>query len=408
MNSNTGIIFKPETHRLLYILLLVATPFLLLQNYLQSVIGELSNLTYTVFNTAIPVTVTIAVVIIIVILFYTYKKLNRLRIISWIVILILFWIGQKSTDYYFNHKFYELQYNWHYFAYAIFAYLNYRVLSAKNASPQKIIALTFIYTLAISTFDELMQMPLSNRIFDIGDISKDLWGSVIGLIFIFFILENGSIIKDGWKIRQKKIRGYFNNPLSLLIVEFLFAYVFMVTASLLTVSSYILITVLISVLLIGIKFIVVHLSQKKISRNVLIVLFAGLIITQGYFIIKYNDDNIVYYNNKLLIYKGIPVYFFDVFIYPDGTFRLVDKKKIFNQRDRQTILNLSEDIIIIGNGTDGTGGNGFPEKTENQFIYNEFTKQGVQIIILNNEKACDKFNALKEENKRPVLILHNN
>lgn len=408
MNSSTGIIFKPETHRLLYILLLVATPFLLLQNYLQSVIGELSNLTYTVFNTSIPVTVTIGVVIITVILFFTYRKLNRLRIISWVVILCLFWIGQKSTDYYFNHKFYELQYNWHYFAYAIFAFLNYRVLSAKNASPQKIIALTFIYTLAISTFDELMQMPLSNRIFDIGDISKDLWGSMIGLIFIFFILENGKIIKDGWKIRQEKIRGYFNNPLSLLLVEIIFAYVFMVTASLLTVSSYILITVLISVLLIGIKFIIVHLSQKKISRNILIVLFAGLIITQGYFIIKYNDDNIVYYKNKLLIYKGIPVYFFDVLIYPDGTFRLVDKKKIFNQRDQQTILALSENIIVIGNGIDGSGGNGFHQKIENQFIYNEFTKQGVQIIILNNDEACDKFNALKAKNKRPVLILHNN
>ena len=163
MFAKLSIIFKPETHRILYILLLIATPFLLLQNYLQSAIGELSNLTYVVFNTTIPVTVSIAIILIITILFFTYKKLNKHRLISWIIVVMLFWIGQKSTDFYFNHKFYELQYNWHYFAYAIFSYLNYRVLSEKNATPQKIIVLTFIYTLTISTFDELMRLIGSDK-----------------------------------------------------------------------------------------------------------------------------------------------------------------------------------------------------------------------------------------------------
>ncbi len=203
MFANLNIIFKPETHRILYILLLIATPFLLLQNYLQSVIGEISNLTFTVFNITIPVTVTIAVIIILVILIFTYKKLNKIRVISWLVVLFLFWIGQKSTDFYFNHKFYELQYNWHYFAYAIFVYLNYRSLSVKNTPPQKIILLTFFSALAISTFDELVQMPLSNRIFDIGDISKDLWGAMIGLTIIYSILENGKIFKNVFNIRNK-------------------------------------------------------------------------------------------------------------------------------------------------------------------------------------------------------------
>ena len=408
MFAKLSIIFKPETHRILYILLLIATPFLLLQNYLQSAIGELSNLTYVVFNTTIPVTVSIAIILIVTILFFTYKKLNKHRLISWIIVVMLFWIGQKSTDFYFNHKFYELQYNWHYFAYAIFSYLNYRVLSEKNATPQKIIVLTFIYTLAISTFDELMQMPLSNRIFDIGDISKDLWGAMIGLFFIFFILENGEIIKNGWKIRHNKLKEYSNNPLSLLIIEFVFAYVFMIIASLLTSSEYILVAVLISVLLMFLIFAIVHLSQIKVFKTLIILIFAGLIITQGFFIIKFYDKDIIYYNNKLLVYKGIPVFFFDVLIYPDGTFRLVDKKIIFNQRDQQTILELSESIIVIGSGTDGSGGKGFPQNTETQFVFDENTKQGVQITILNNHEACDKFNALKAERKRPVLILHHN
>ena len=408
MNNRLSILTKPKTHRLLYILLLIATPFLLLQNYLQSLIGELSNLSYKFFEISIPVTLTIAIISIFIILFFTYKKLNKLRIISWVVVAILFWIGQKSTDYYFNHKFYELQYNWHFFAYAIFAYLVYRVLSEKKTKPQKIIALTFLYTLTISTFDEAVQIPLSNRIFDLGDIAKDLWGSMIGLFFIFFILEDGKIIKNGWKIRNNKLRKYVANPLSLLIIEFTFAYVFMVTSSLLTSTQYIFSSIIISVIIVTIIISIIHISQIKIWRNILVVFFAAIIITQGFFIVKFYDKNIIYNKNKLLIYNGIPIYFFDVLIFPDGSFRLVDKKKVFNKRDQNTILKTSENIIIIGSGTDGLGGDGFPQNTTTQFIYDETTKQGIQIIILENNEACIKFNTLKNEGKNPSLILHNN
>jgi len=408
MNKKLGILTEPTTHRLLYILLLIATPFLLLQNYLQSLIGELSNLTYSVFEISIPVTVTTAVVIIFFILFFTYKKLNKLRIISWLVIITLFWIGQKSTDYYFNHRFYELQYNWHFFAYAIFAYLNYRVLSKKKIKPQKIIALTFFYTLTISTFDEAVQIPLSNRIFDIGDIAKDLWGSMIGLFFVFFILENGIIFKNGWNFRNKKIKEYTTNPVSLLMIEFIFAYVFIVTSSLLTSTDYIINSILISIITVVVIVTIIHLSQNKIWQYIFIVLFVAIIITQGFFLVKFSDNDITYNQNKLLIYNGIPIYFFDVMIFPDGSFRLVDKKKGFNQRDQNTILKTSENIIIISSGTDGSGGHGFPQNTTTQFIYDETTNQGVQIIILENDEACKKYNDLKDEGKRPTLIFHNN
>jgi VanZ family protein len=408
MNIKMGKLKKPKTHRILYILLLIATPFLLLQNYLQSLIGELSNLTFSIFETSIPVTLTIAVISIIIILIFTHKKLNKLRIFSWIVIVFLFWIGQKSTDYYFNHKFYELQYNWHFFAYAIFAYLNYRILSEKKVKSQKIIALTFIYTLIISTFDEAVQIPLSNRIFDIGDIAKDLWGSMIGLFFIFFILEDGLILKNGWKIRNKKLTHYFTNPLSLLLIEFIFAYVFIITSSLLTSTEYIFISIFSSVMIVAIIISIAHISQIRLWRNLLILFFTTIIITQGFFLFKYSNKNIIYSNSKLLIYKGIPIYFFDVIIFPDGTFRLVDKKKLFNKRDQNTILDISENIIIIGSGTDGSGGIGFPQNSVSQFIYNETSEKGVQIIILENDEACNKFNALKIQGKKPSLILHNN
>lgn len=408
MDSKFSVIYKPETHRFLYILLLIATPFLLLQNYLQSTIGQISNLSYDAFGISIPITVTVAIVLIVAILLFTLKKINKRRIISWVIVVVLFWIGQKSTDFYFNHKYYDLQYNWHYFSYAIFAYLNYKVLSGKNVPSQRIILLTFISTITISTIDELIQMPLSNRIFDLGDISKDLWGSMIGLFIIYFILENGKIINKGWKIRHKKLKDYLGSPISMLIIGFIFAYIFMVIGSLLTLTNYIFTAVLIFTVLFAIVFLIIHLSQFKNYRILIIIIFTTIVVTQGFFIIKYFDKGIVYNNNKILVYKGIPIYFFDVLIYPDGMFRLVDKKKVFNKRDQQTIKDLSDYIAIIGSGTDGSGGKGFPQDTKTQFVFNYATNQGIQIIILNNNKACDHFNTLTKAGKRPVLIFHNN
>ena len=407
MHDRLKFLFQPKTHWFLYTLLLIVTPFLLLQNYLQSFIGQMSVQSFEIFSINFPYTVAIALLFVIILIIFLWKKFTSTRLIGWGIILFLFWIGQKSTDYYFNHDFYELQYNWHYFAYGIFAYLSYRRLSTKNISPQKIILYTYISAICISTFDEAIQMPLSNRIFDLGDIAKDLWGTMIGLIFIFFILENGKIIKNGWKIRQGKIKDYLQNPLSLFLLEIVFAYIFMVITSILTDTKYLFPAVGITILIFIIFIFVIHFSQKKLYRNIFLTLFIILIGIQSAFIYKYKDQNIVYNNDGLVIYKGMPIYYFDLLIYPNGMFRLVDKKEFFNKRDIKTIMSFSENILIIGSGENDTGGKGFPEDTETQFVFNNKTKRGFQIIKLKNKEACKKFNQLRDEGKKPALILHN-
>jgi VanZ family protein len=408
MKEKPGIIFKPATHQILYTLLLIATPFLLLQNYLQAFVGEASALTYSLGGMDIPVSLTIAMAIIGVILCFSYKKLNRFRAISWLIVIVLFWIGQNSTDYYFNHKFYELQFNWHYFAYAIFAFINYRALSLKKSSPQKIIKLTFVAALGASTLDELIQVPLSNRIFDLGDISKDIWGAMIGLFIIYFILENGGIVRNGWKLRQRAITEYTKNPFSLLIILFILSYIFMVISSLLTETTFILTAVLITLLLFGTVFMIIHLTQFKLWRNLILAFSALLFIIQAYSFGKHFNDNIVSTSKNILNYKGIPIIYFDVLIYPDGLFRLVDKKTEFNQRDQQTIIQKCENIIVFGTGMEGDGGKGFPFSEEIQFIFKELNMKGVQIILQNNKEACKTFNRIKKEGKRPALVYHNN
>jgi len=408
MKEKYGIIFKPGTHRILYILLLIATPFLLLQNYLQTFIGEMSASTYSVGGMDIPVALTIAIAMIGLILSFSYKKLNRFRAISWLIVIFLFWLGQNSTDYYFNHKFYELQFNWHYFAYAIFAFINYRALSYKKSPPAKIIKLTFVSALGVSTLDELLQVPLSNRVFDLGDISKDLWGAMIGLFIIYFILENGGIVRNGWKLRQRTIIDYTKNPISILIVLFILAFIFMATASLLTETTFILPAVLITLLLFGTVFMIIHLTQFKLWRNIILAFSSLLFVIQVYSYGKHFNDNIVSTSKNILNYKGIPIIYFDVMIYPDGLFRLVDKKSEFNQRDQQTIVQKCENIIVFGTGIEGDGGKGFPFSEETQFIFNELNNKGVQIILQNNKTACNTYNRIKKEGKRPALIYHNN
>lgn len=408
MKEKYGIIFKPGTHRILYVLLLIATPFLLLQNYLQTLIGTLAASTFPVAGVDVPFILIIALALIGLILYFSYKKLNRLRVISWLIVIILFWIGQSSTDYYFNQNFYDLQYNWHFFAYAIFAYINYRALSVKRSPPEKVIKITFFSALGASTLDELLQIPLSNRVFDLGDISKDVWGAMIGLFIIYFILENGSIVKKGWKLRQQIIINYTKNPVSLLILLFILSYIFMVVSSVLTETAFILPAMLITLLLFTTVFMIIHLTQFKLWRNLILAFFSLLLVIQAYSFVRHFNDNIVSTSRNILNYKGIPIIYFDVMIYPNGFFRLVDKKTEFNQRDQKTIVQKCENIIVFATGMEGEGGKGFPFSEETQFLLNEMNHKGVQIILQNNKTACKTFNRIKKEGKRPALIYHNN
>ncbi len=108
----------------------------------------------------------------------------------------------------------------------------------------------------------------------------------------------------------------------------------------------------------------------------------------------------------MTIYKGLPLKFFDVIIYPDQTFRFVDKKTEFNKTDKELLLSFEPDILLIGSGVHGGGGNGFPYKDKSHLIYNPENKKPVQVIILNSREACIKYNELLENNHRVLFVLH--
>ena len=389
-----------------YALLLIATPFLLLQNYLQSFIGKLSEINITLFENEVPVIPLIAFLLVLFLAIGLRKHFTRTRIVGWLIIVIMFWIGQQLTDFYFHHRFFDLQYNWHYLAYTIFAYLNYRYLKQKGVEKSKIIRSTFITALIISSFDEMIQIPLSNRVFDLGDVSKDLWGTMIGLVFVFVVIENGKLFSGSFKIRYPKLKNYLSDAVAVFFYLALFALLFMAFTSVLSDTRYLFQAIAFPLAIFWVLFLLIHGSQFKIRWVLWIlmaVLLGGLVMLQ----VKYHSKGIVALNNHLFLYKGIPVYYFDVLIYPDQTFRLVDKKEFFNQRDKKTIKKLSENILLIAAGTRRDGGKGFNPDKISYFVYNEFRQKGMQVIILDNKSAFNQYNRLTDEGKRVTMIVKN-
>ncbi|MCF7913136.1 MAG: VanZ family protein [Candidatus Cloacimonetes bacterium] len=391
----------------LYVLLLIMTPFLLLQNYLQTAIGIASNTLLQVGGVSIPYTLIVGVIVLGILLYYARKSLRLVHLAVIAVILFLFWVGQQLTDYYFNHKFYELQHNWHYIAYSGFAIISWRFWKSLGKTASQTILYTLIFAFSASMLDELAQVPLSNRIFDVCDIAKDIYGVVLGNVFVFFVLDNGRSMPGKLKLTHRTIKGYLQDPLTLLVYEYIFVFIFLSISSIISEREYFPVSLLIPIGIFILLWLMIHLLQNKVSRWVVLSIILLSVAALSISVASNYSKDITYNKYGLTVYKGIPIPFFDVMIFEDGSFRLVDKKHVFNKRDQRTILTKCTDILLIGSGADGLGGRGFSEREPVQFIYNSNTGGMTQIIILRTPEACQVYNRLKKEHKNVTFILHN-
>ncbi len=408
MKKNLSVkLFSPLSDLILYSLLLIATPFVMLQNYLQASVGWLSKVSFHIWKFDMPYILIIVIIFIFTLIVILRHKLTGFRIFSWLFVVSLIILGYNSTDFYLNLKFYDLQQNWHYIAYAIFSFMMYRFLKTRKLLSSQIISYIFSTAFFLSAFDEVFQLFISDRIFDISDIAKDLWGTVIGIIIIYFVIENGKITGNEWNIRQNKIINYIKQPFSLIFLIWIFAFIFIFFTSILSDIKYLCFAVLIPVLIFLIFFFILHLSQFRIYRIIISSVIIIFILIQGFFFIKYHKNDIIYNSYGLTVYKGIVIPFFDIMIFPDGNFKIVDKKRSFKENDILTVFDYEPDILLIGRGTTGKGGEGFPEPTEVQFLFNCKTKKGVQVVILMTPEACKEFNKFKKDGENVLFIIHN-
>jgi VanZ family protein len=407
MQKKNKSLTRQQVNFILYVLLLIMTPFLLLQNYLQAAIGIASNSHFEYGDFSLPYVLIVVGFIALALFFYVRKQLRWKHLGFIPLILFLFWLGQQNTDYYFNHKFYELQHNWHYIAYSGFAVISWRFWKSQGKNAAQIILYSLILAFSVSVLDEVAQVPLSNRIFDVCDIAKDIYGVVLGNILVFYVLDNGVNMPSKLRITHPSIKEYFQNPLTLLLYEFLFVFIFLVFASVLSELRYIFFAFAVPAGIFIIIWLFIHLSQFKIGRiAVSAFLLLVILALSASFAINYDKD-FSYNAHGITIYKGIPLPFLDVMIFENGSFRLVDKKHEFNKRDQRTILTKCTDILIIGSGSQGKGGIGFTEREPVQFIFNPNIGRMTQIIILKTPQACELYNRLKKENKNVTFILHN-
>lgn len=405
---HSGGVRSSRLHLAMYSVLLVATPFILVTNFLQDAIGEITRFSFRLGNLEIPTVPTVAVVLAIVLLIRYRSYLTRLRILAIVIALLMNVLAQRITDYYAAHRFYDLQQNWHYVAYAIFAFMMYRDLAPRRIPLAKIMLLTYFFAMLLSAFDEGFQRFMSARIFDVSDVAKDVWGSLIGMVLILLAGSKSRELLSNWKrIRHRRLRDYVEHPFTLLILLTVLTLILLSFSSLLTLFPYWTTVLLFTASTFVVFFLVVHISQYRWGRLSLIAILCVGVILQSYFFLKHRKDYIVHNEYGLTVYKGIPIVFFDVMIFPNGMFRLVDKKHDFNYRDRTFFMMQKADIVIIGSGAYGKGGNGFTKKVPHQFIYNPFTQRGTQVIILKNSEACKTFNRLKRERKNVLFVLHN-
>jgi len=407
MNKRNKWIYNTKTHLIMYALLLIFTPFLMLRNYLQSAIGKLSRLSYIILDIEIPYLLTIFIIVLAIIILKNFRKIKHHHILGGLAAILLIYLAQLFADYYFDHRFYDLQHNWHYFAYGIYSFIAFRYFKGQDKPISKIILLIFISALALSTFDEGTQVFISGRIFDVSDIAKDAWGAIIGMIFLFVGVFPDELKQFKFQVTNVRIKDYLHNPKTLLFWELIFTFILILVSSVLADMSYWYYVVTITFVSFLLIFFLFHFSRNKYFRFISLLLIILLLILQSINFLKYRNDYIVSNKYGLVVYRGIPIPFFDVMIFPNNTFRLVDKKHSFNSRDLATIYNKVDDILLIGSGHEGLGGKGFPEDFPVQFVFNHIKNKALQIIILPTPEACNEFNRLKKEGKNVLFIIHN-
>jgi len=240
-----------------------------------------------------------------------------------------------------------------------------------------------------------------------SDIAKDLWGTISGIIILFIGHEYPEIIKTFPKISEAKLKDYLRNPLSIIILLMLFSYLFLSISSLLTEIQYTANIIFITGFLFLILFFIIHQARTKSGKRIILIAIGLSVFLLGFSFVFNAKQNIQHRSSGLVIYKGLPLPYFDLMFFENGGFRFVDKKSYFTQGDLLHFFHKTSNILLIGNNEVGTSSLGFPENLESQFMYNIHEKKVIQIIIQPSAQACQTYNRLKSEGKKVTFVLHN-
>ncbi|HPR18265.1 MAG TPA: hypothetical protein PLD62_08460, partial [Candidatus Cloacimonadota bacterium] len=149
----TGL-FSERNQLIVFICIIFSAPFIMCRYYLQSLIGEISGSEFEFWGHTFKIVPLLAVIFLLFFIIVSFRKINKFRLLSFVFILFVIYLGQNISDFYLGHEIYDIQNNWHYLAYLIFSYLMYRYLKTKKVPSARIILYTFFSAMIISTSDE--------------------------------------------------------------------------------------------------------------------------------------------------------------------------------------------------------------------------------------------------------------
>ncbi len=393
---------------LLFAVLVVMTPFIVVTKYLQGAVHLFSHFRFILFGLSVPYVLAFAIVLFLAFLIWQRKSITSRRVLACLFIFIMIVLGHKTQDLYANLSYFDLQQNWHYVAYSAYTFFFFRAFFLRRMPLNRMIFIAFFSAIGLSTFDETFQFFMSHRIFDISDISKDAWGSLMGITLVLFVYEGYGTVELKWRnLWKQDYRDYLNDPFASLIIIWAFGASFMLVSPLLTEHEHALLLIILGLLLFCFILLMIHFAQFKSFRLALFAAIFLIIAGLGASYALNHKKAFTFNTYGISVYRGIPIVFFDYLIYPNGAVRLVDKKHFFNNLDKEFLYSCQEDILLIGSGADGVGGKGFPLDQGSIFIFVEQFRRGVQVIILKTPEACEVYNRLLREGKKVLFVVHN-
>ncbi|RJP74555.1 MAG: hypothetical protein C4524_12870 [Candidatus Zixiibacteriota bacterium] len=392
----------------LFAALVVATPFVVVTRYLQSVAQLVSHLSLPLPGVEVPGVLILAAGLALFLAWRYRSRITRRRLAALAVLGGMVALGHWTMDLYLDLTFFDLQENWHYVAYGAYMFFFFRAFNLRRMPLPRMILWAYGSALLMSLFDETFQFFLSHRVFDLSDVTKDAWGVIMGLVLVIFVTESAGTIdlkRAVW--RRERLGDYLRHPETALLSVFGLTTVFLFVSPLLTEHAEIPLLLATGFGLFAVAGLLFHLSRHRAVRIALGILAVVAVLGVAGSRLAHRGDPITHNTFGLTVYRGMPLPFFDVLIYPDGGFRFVDKKHHFRSQDLRYLLMQEPDVLLVGSGNQGRGGQGFPQPEPVQFIYNEFTGRGTQVIILPTPEACRQYNSLVAAGKKVLFILHN-
>ena len=374
---------------------------------MQVAIRGFSGLECSILGLSIPSLPLAAVLVGLWASYYAWGKLTKKRLAALSVIAALFIFSWLTTDLYGSLRLYDLQANWHYWAYVLMTVFFFRAFAREGARKDALIYAAFVICLAVSLVDEGVQRFASSRVFDLNDNAKDALGIVWGIIVVYFVMERfGTIDLKSIPQGRQPLGVYVRNPAVALVLVTTFTLCFLVVSAMFSDPEFWYVVVLGTTALFAAAVAVLYLSRFKTGRRICVatalLLIAGQLVSIG----VHRGKGITFHDSWLTVYNGVAFPMVDVLIFPNGIARPADKHHITKHELVSFFMRHEPSILLIGAEPASNLDMYLDSREGSYLVCDESVQRNVQVVVAPPKEACELFNRYKKEDKNVMCVLH--